>query len=110
MHPSFFRCNTIKYLHNLSTAAVSPNRLCFPNGMLEGMFFDDRRDVATPRISEWEEFYRNCAQGKKAINFLIDSMFYSCHLSGLDMAEHTQNWCQDADTWYKKRLLAFSYT
>lgn len=39
------RCNTIKYLHNLSTAAIGPKRLHFPNENLEGMFFDDRRDV-----------------------------------------------------------------
>lgn len=44
------------------------------------MFFDDRRDVTTPGISEWEDFYSNYAQGKKAINFLMDSMFYSWHL------------------------------
>lgn len=44
------------------------------------MFFDDRRDVTTPGISEWEDFYCNYAQGKKAINFLMDSMFYSWHL------------------------------
>lgn len=79
-HPSLCRCNTIKYLHNLSPAAIGPKRLHFPNGNLGRMFLEDRRDVTTPGISEWEDFYRNYAQGKKAINILMDSMFYSWHL------------------------------
>lgn len=49
-------------------------------GTCKEMFFDDRGNVATPGISEWEDVYRNYAQGKKAINFLMDSMFYSWHL------------------------------
>lgn len=34
----------------------------------------------SPGISEWEDFHCNYAQGKKAINFLMDSMFNSWHL------------------------------
>lgn len=89
--PSICRYNTNKYLHNLSTAAVGPRCLLFPNGDLERMFFDDCSDVATPEFNEWERFYRNYAQGKKAINFLMDSMFYSWHLFGLGHGKaHTE--------------------
>lgn len=104
-HPSISRYNTIKYLHNLSTAAVGLQCLHFPNGNLERMFFDDCSDVTTLEFNEWERFYRNYAQGKKAINFF---MFFQCLIhSGLGMAKHTQNWCRDATTW-KKWLLASS--
>lgn len=102
-HPSICRCNTIKYLHKLSTAAVGPQCLHFPNGNLERMFFDDCSDVATSEFNAGEKFYRNYAQGKKAINFLMDSMFYSWHLFRLG---HGKAHREDATTW-KKMAISF---